>query len=363
MTEIAEPQTDGHVETDVARGLLPPAPSSAKPVTFADVVRAHWDWYAAGQTSVELRAVYEDRLAEFEQRAGVLEHVYWSIREPSAVGLTSLRWKRRRRSEEDIPRFHRATDWATCDEPEVSNALDECETLAVKAEEILRGPSEKIALRRIYAVAAHLLGCIDRSTKAPCSPQEEAARRQVVTTVVERQREELRKIELFYARAGGSQARTVYFWGMARGFALVFPVLAAAVALIWQVWGLDGTAVGWHNLQLLVVSVMAGTLGALLSVLARMASPTGKFTLDHELGRTHMRHLGLYRPFVGAIFGLAAFLLLASDLFQSQSVDANAATYGTVAFMSGFFERFMKVTPTGGLVEAEPEKEKAPDQV
>lgn len=362
MTDVAEPQTDGPVDTETPRDLLVPATPVAEPVTFADVVQAHWEWHTHGRTNADLRAAYEERLRAFEERAGTLEDVYWSIRDASAVGLTSLRWKKPRRSEEHLPRFHRVTNWATCDEPDVSNALDECETLAVKAEEILRGPSEKIALRRIYAVAAHLLGCIDRSSLVPRKPEEEAARRKVVAAVVERQREELRQIELFYARAGASQARVVYFWGMARGFALLFPVTAAAVALIWEVWGLDGSAASWQNLQLLIVSVMAGTLGGLLSVLARMAATPAKFTLDYEVGRNHVRHLGFYRPFVGAIFGLATFLILGSDLVETRTVGANVGTYGALAFLSGFFERFMKVTPTGSVAQVEPEKAKRDDQ-
>ena len=64
---------------------------------------------------------------------------------------------------ERIPRFHRVTDWATRDEPQVARALDDCEILAARTEEILRGPSELIAIRRITAVASHLLGYVDRS--------------------------------------------------------------------------------------------------------------------------------------------------------------------------------------------------------
>ena len=50
-----------------------------------------------------------------------------------------------------------------------------------------------------------------------------------------------------------------------------------------------------------------------------MASLTGKFVLDFEVGRANVRWLGIYRPFVGGIFGVATFLMLASGILQTQT--------------------------------------------
>src|SRR4029079_6935024 len=101
--------------------------------------------------------------AHSEDKCAPVDGAYWSVGDASAVALTlqrtPLRWVP---DHETIPRFHRATDWATRDEPDIAAALDDCETLAVRVEEILRGPSELIALRRITAVASHLLGYVDR---------------------------------------------------------------------------------------------------------------------------------------------------------------------------------------------------------
>ena len=65
----------------------------------------------------------------------------------------------------------------------------------------------------------------------------------------------------------------------------------------------------------------AARLGAPRSVLTRMASTSveKKFAIDFEVGRTNVRWLGIYRPCVGGIFGLATFLLLASGILQTQS--------------------------------------------
>ena len=171
------------------------------------------------------------------------------MRDASAVALTlerrPLRW---RPDHETIPRFHRATDWATRDQPDIAAALDECETLAVRVEEILRGPSELIALRRITAVASHLLGHVDRewfrraaphpppatSQRAPDTAEQKDAtgsRQQERNVFVKSQRAELARIERFYDLMGDGQARILTFWGMALG-------LGALVVLT----GLDGRA-------------------------------------------------------------------------------------------------------------------------
>jgi len=63
-----------------------------------------------------------------------------------------------------------------------------------------------------------------------------------------------------------------------------------------------------------------------------------------------VRWLGVYRPFLGAIFGVATYLLLASGILQTDTPSGanDFACYGALAFLAGFFERFMKVAP-GGL--------------
>ena len=348
-------------------------------VTFSDVVRAHRVWeknlYEHERKNGKRDEQLEKRLGEdfckrrnqFEQRYGRIEDAYWSVRDASAVAFTVLdkprRLSRLGRAHEHKPRFHRATDWATRDEPRIAEALDDCETLAVRVEEILRGPSELIALRRINAVASHLLGHVDREwfrLAAPYPPptmSHRAAADEPDQTEgdglgedVERQRNQLREIEGFYTDAADGQARILTFWGMAVGLAAVAALTGAVVCATWSVHRLEGVHTHWETLHLFVISVMAGASGAFLSVLSRMASPTKKFTTRFELGRKNVKWMGIYRSFVGAIFGGATFLMLASGILQTQDAgDKDYAYYGILAFFSGFFERFTKLTPTGGL--------------
>jgi hypothetical protein len=337
-------------------------------VTFSDLVRAHRMWerevyqherHPEQPPDETIEQEFHRKWNQFEDRFGRIDDAYWSVRDASAVAITIRQQDARWRADSElIPRFHRATDWATRDEPEIAAALDDCETLAVRVEEILRGPSELIALRRINAVASHLLGSVDREwfrsqprakppTTEPHPPDK--AHQKNTEAFVEGQRKELQRIERFYNRAGNGQARILFFWGMVQGLFVLLLLTGASVRLTWLFDRLDGGPAHWSQIQLFVISVVAGALGAILSVLSRMASLTGKFVLDHELGRKNVRWVGIYRPFVGGIFGMATFLLLASGILQTESpgADRDFAYYGILALFSGFFERFTKLGPGG----------------
>jgi hypothetical protein len=368
-----------------------PEPES-EPVTFSDLVRAHRVWELE-LDKVERRKlescqkseqVFRLRWRQFESRYGCIDSVYWSVRDASAVALTldqrPLRW---RPDHETIPRFHRATDWATRDEPDIAAALDECETLAVRVEEILRGPSELIALRRVTAVASHLLGYVDRewfrraAPHPPPSTSQRAAdtaeqkdakaiRQQECKAFVESQRDELARISRFYHLMGDGQARILTFWGMAEGMVALVVLTGLAVALMWGVTEIEGGAESTdrEHLRLFATCVIAGAIGAVLSVLTRMASLGMKFTRKHELGRKNVRWIGVYRPFVGGLFGVAAFLLLASGILQTQDPtgDQKLAYYGILALFSGFFERFTTLGAGGRPTPLEQGDDRSPDE-
>jgi len=343
-------------------------PRETEPTTFSDLVRAHRAWEQDLYEHERYKREPPDRADEreefvrkwrlFEAKYGRIDDAYWSVRDASAVALTVKHKTRRfRRDPELVPRFHRATDWATRDEPDIAGVLDECETLAVRVEEILRGPSELIALRNIHAVACHLLGFVDREWfRQPPTTVEDRAHDdkggkgdRERKEFVKRQRAELERIERFYRRTGNGLARILYFWGMVYGLIAGVVLTAIAASLIPFVDWLDGGAVHSEGVELLVISIMAGAFGAILSVLTRMASPSGKFVVDHELGRKNVRWTGIFRPMVGGIFGLATYLMLASGILQTEGPtgEGKVAYYGILALFSGFFERFTKLGAGG----------------
>jgi phage shock protein PspC (stress-responsive transcriptional regulator) len=130
----------------------------------------------------------------------------------------------------------------------------------------------------------------------------------------------------------------VYVSGMIAGFILLAP-LAALGGLLISIFG----ELHLHTLgtQAFFACIAAGGLGAVVSVLSRMASPK-KFDIDPEVGRQALVFLGIFRPLVGAVFGLALYFLLQSSVLQVSS-DNKFATYVVAAFLGGFSERFVKV--------------------
>jgi hypothetical protein len=331
---------------------------------FPQVVWTHFRWerrlHSEGVTDEGLEKEYLAKLSEFEREHGELEHVYWSTRGASAVAISVKRGPKPRadpfrlREPIDVIRFHRVTDWVTRDVPLVANLLDDCDLLASRVERVLRGASQQIATRWILGIAMHLLGFLERDTAAGDGTSAErrertnAERRDRTNAerqFVRAQRAKLAEVEAYYHRAASQAGRIVYVSGMLVG--LVLLALLGAIAA----WLLGRTSISARHLSLAFLCLGCGAIGALVSTIARMGKPeAGKFNVDFELGRHMVRRLGAFRPFVGGIFGVALFFLLASGLLGlNPTHQQEPYYYGFIAFLAGFSERFA----TGMLGSAE----------
>ena len=309
-------------------------------VSFPELVWAHFirqrEVHDTGTLNGEADEEYRRRLAAFEASEGRLVNAYWCVCEASAVALTAKPrggFARLFRLSPEI-RFHSATDWVTRDSPEIANILHTCETLAVRAGEILRGPTERIAMQWILATAGHLLGFADES--------EGKRTRSETARLVRRKRNELEKIEAYYHRAGEKVGRLVYFTGMLLGLALVAATAVGAGGLVWWWTGIDFMD---QDTQNIMVSWALGAVGALMSVMTRMSSSkVGVFTVDFEVGRGPLRSLGAFRPFIGATSALVIFFAMKSELFQVLPAQKESIyLFAVVAFIAGFSERWVNV--------------------
>ncbi|HET9324033.1 MAG TPA: hypothetical protein VFO03_09155 [Gaiellaceae bacterium] len=322
-----------------ADGALRDEPSTsgqAGSVSFPELVRAHYEWERSSALNGDGDDRYHELLARFQEAEGDLVHAYWATRRPSAVALTIKRngWLRQMVTDHDCAiRLHRATDWLAR-ESSIAELMHHCDTLAIKVSEVLRGSAERIAMQWIYAVQSHLLGFIERTGGR--------ANKKEIEDFVEHQKDELIEIERYYARAATKAARIVYFWGMVIG------VLASGVIGL----GLAGVvrAAGWfddpniQDAQTFFVCYVSGTIGAFISVLMRMSS--NSFRVDYEVGRSTIRRLGSFRPFIGAVFGVALYFIVLSGILNIQLPDTEIKAFfflGTLAFLAGFNERWTNV--------------------
>jgi hypothetical protein len=326
----------------------PPSTSQTGAALFPHVVWAHYQWerrlHADHVADAELEQAYQAKLADFQREQGRIEQVYWSTQTASAVAMTVKRGRAPRgnalhlRERDDLVRFHRVTDWVTRDAPLVADLLHECDLLAGRVEQVLGGTSQRIAMRWILGIAMHLLGFLERDTAAANRHSEERA-------FVAAQRRKLAEAEAYYHRAASQAGRIIYVSGMLVG--LLFITVLGAIAA----WLLATTDMSGAHRKLALLCYGAGAIGALLSTVSRMGKPeAGKFNMDFELGRPLIRRLGIFRPLVGGVFGVALFFLLASGLLDLKpSSGLEPYYYGFAAFLAGFSERFA----TGMLSGAE----------
>lgn len=298
--------------------------AQAGSIGFPELVRAHFEWERSGETNAQLEARFRRKLAEFLDQEGELQNVYWATRRPSSVALTIR---------DGRSRLHRVTDWLVR-ERRVADLMHQSDTLAIKVTEVLRGASQRIAMQWLYAFQSHLLGFLER-TQGRASEQELAA-------FVATREKELLQIEAYYARSGEKAGRITYFWGMMFGV-LCDGSLALVLALVlwWRGWFGHG-----HELvmETFFICYVAGGLGAIISVLMRMSSD--KFRVDYEIGKTTIVRLGSFRPFIGAVFGIALYFLIRSGI-PRVALPTNPGKqfffFAIVAFLAGFNERWTNV--------------------
>jgi hypothetical protein len=309
-------------------------------VTFPEVVWAHHlrerelhsghsDPYS-GAAEERYRAFRE----QFEHLHGRIVDEYWCSDEASAAVVClkeagrPLRWL----GKDPSARIYSETNWKTRDLPvPVAELVHEADALAMHAREVLRSTAQRLVIQRLFGVTAYLLGTFDgkdMSEKA-CKPVIDSAAREVA------------EIRQEYVTAATRSAQIVYFWGMVSGLVwlgilglLMLPLLDSVGVPHWALKAFYGCAV-------------AGALGAMVSVVARMNQSS--FKVEYDVGRPTVRRLGAFRPLVGAVFGVVIYFALQSHLMHidTGNGDQQFPFFAVWAFIAGFSERFVRDTLDG----------------
>ena len=275
---------------------------------------------------------YREFVDRFEAKNGEIVSQYWCTTEASGIALTI---RRRPLLLADTVRLHWATDWSTKDKPKLMRLLYECETLAVKVQEVLRDTSRRLAVQSLFNVISFVLAFAE----SPHSSDDRA-----VAEIARSTRAGLKEIDAYYCSAAARSGQIVYVGGMLLG--MVPPLLISIAG--WIVIGDNqSSAIG---IGLLCFS--AGAVGALMSVLSRLSS--GKVRIEWEFGKDTLRTLGSLRPFVGAVFGLMTFLALKSGVIGIDLANNAGSSYYFVvfSFAAGFSERLAQDMLLGSTLES-----------
>lgn len=318
------------------------AQTATETVSFAELVWAHYQRQEKevfhGERSGDWHEEYARRLELFRAQHGDIVDAYWCRYEASGVALTEKKQPRRLTTlflrRDAIMTLHTATDWRTANAPVIASTIHRWQTAAIKAREILRDTSERIALHRIFGATTRLLAFVDQKRDDASITKADLA------AVVREHDRELSQVDDYYRRAGDNAARIVYFRGMMWGAALLALLVGGAFLATWWLGWVDPEHEPTYTL---LVALAMGAAGAVLSVMTRMAR--AGFSLEFEVGRKSIRYLGGIRPWIGALSALAVYLALKSNLVEFLQGTGPKGTYfyATIAFVSGFSERRVKV--------------------
>jgi len=309
--------------------------SASESVAFPQLVWAHYLYQHALHDEGELHGPAEEefrsQLGRFVAENGPIVNAYWCTGEASAVALTEqpgervlgFLWRRRPNI-----RLHAATDWVTRDAPEINHALHTCETLAIRVSEVLSCTSERIAMQWLLSIAGYLLSVVD--------DREQKSNRHELLKASNRARAELAQVEHYYDRAGEKTGRLVYFWGMLIGV-IALAVLSVPGVLTYRLFGNYSA----DSARTFFICYAMGAVGAIVSVMMRMASKSGVGFVDYEVGRPSLRRVGSFRPIIGAVFGVVVYFALKSGIIQlsTGTQPVSIYFYATFAFIAGFSER------------------------
>jgi hypothetical protein len=335
MTEMTQPLVGAPSET-ITVAAQPVSDSHA--VTFSEVVYAHFNWWhhrEGARRNAHAAQAFDDARVAFEKRHGELVNTYWCSHIESAVALTQK--KRLRGALGPLWGFHRETDWATQEFPEVAEQLHRCDELAVRANAVLKSVRQRICMQLVFQSASHLLSLVD----ARAGSSSEAA----IADAVAKERAAIDKAEAYYHEAANGQAQMAYFAGMAMVTAVLSIFAAVYLTLAWATP---------------VAALIAGAVGAVVSVVQRINS--GKFELATDVGG-YPCFLGGLRPLIGGAFAMAISFAFSGGLLHlpvaaGESTDNRRLALLVIGFVAGFSERWAQDT----LTSIVPQAKRAPEQ-
>ena len=327
MAGIAHPYEESAAAVDAT------APAPVKPrerVSFSDLV----DTWKVRESSTEAEQRYYERRADFESARGEITDGYISEDGPMAIVLTAQppsRFEKLFLFRKERIQLFTETERLVRAHPEVAHSLHRAEVQYVSVRQALRGLSQRLLVNWLFVW--------NRDVMISAAPVEGVAPPAFEPQEIRRLERELDLISASYEQAASREAQIVYLGGMLMGV-LALCALAVPVGLL-----LRGTDVP-VDLTIFFGCVIAGSLGALISVVTRMSAD--KFHVRHEVGRAYVQRVAAFRPFIGSIFGVLVYFALAGDVVTGITVPPASdepkrfAFFLVFAFAAGFSERMVK---------------------
>jgi len=327
MAGIAHPYED----TTTVDGVEAAQPTPAKPQTrasFSDLVEA----WTLRDTSEDAERRYNDRRGSFESTHGEITDGYLCEAGPMAIVLTTqppTRLEKLLPFRKERIQMYTDTERLVRAHPEVAHLLHRAEVQYVSVRQALRGLSQRLLVNWLFVWT--------RDVMISAAPAEGVAPVPFEPHEIRMLDRELDLMAGSYEQAASREAQIVYLGGMLSGV-VALCALAVPVGLL-----LSGADVP-VDLTVFFGCVIAGALGALISVVTRMSAD--KFHVRHEVGRSYVQRVAAFRPFIGSVFGLLVYLALEGGVISGIDVpepeNDRFAFFLVFAFAAGFSERMVK---------------------
>jgi len=325
MAEIAHP----YQETAAAEAApAVPAAQGRRRVSFSELVES----WAVRESVDGAEERYQQLRSAFVQDHGEITDSYICESGPMAVAVTAIPPKpleRKLLRLKDRIEMHSETEQLVRMHPEVAQVLHRAEVQYVSVRNALRGLSQRLLVNWLFVWLRDLMLVSIPNPDGTVVP--------LTVEDIEEQGKELDRIAENYEQAASREAQIVYLGGMLGGVlalcAITVPVgilLAASEVPV--------------NLTTFFGCLIAGALGALVSVVTRMSAD--KFHVRHEVGRSYVQRVAAFRPFIGGVFGLLVYFALQGGLIRQLDVPEDPrdrfAFFLVLAFAAGFSERLVK---------------------
>jgi hypothetical protein len=326
--DLGVPRTPMLKRSSRGRDRSPSWPPSLDQLIEAERVRRTGDGTSTSADYDRLRARYENAHGEI-----VDLYVCKNVEGAGAV-LTS--------TNEIKVRY--PADQVAALQPGFEEALWRATALSREARQLLVGRQAKILSAMIQSVVVYLLGVLDsqhRSLPAAGDQTADSPPARIEESLATA-RKELGRIRECLRRSAEVTAQRFYLYGMLIGLpALLLTALSVA--------RVDMTGV---PVAPLVVTVLGGGVGALISVMTRITS--GNLTLDRHAGRGVLTLAGAFRPLIGGVLGLVLYVIIQAGLVPVAipAGPKDMYLFSAIAFLAGFSERFaqdMLTKTSGGL--------------
>ncbi len=276
------------------------------------------------------RQAYFHRNQAFVEKFGAITNEYFCSDIVAAVVLT------------DQDRILSVSNEAGDDASSIVQLLTEADRLEIEVRQNLAGEAlsfdRRTLLEMTYSLYANALALLDRTSTIE-DPGERAKARDESTRSFQGLKHQLSLARAHYERAGQRTAQISYTRGMLYAGAAIFGLSIIGAITLANRFPRSNSA--RTELAVMLTTFTAGATGAVISVMSRITF--GRLKLDHSVGWTQIRRLGYFRPIIGAILGVAFYVLVAGDVLPlAAPEDATSALYFYTgfAFLAGFSERF-----------------------